>query len=365
MEEAPTPEKLSQEKNDFTLISNKNNSFSISIIKFNYSIEIVAKFKDELLTHLYKTELSLEEFKKNNRYFLLYEKIDEIYNDLILLMNKNQTKLFEENGSIKIIIPLESVKIKEISFIIKEEIRGDKDLIKELFTLIKELKEENNSIKEEIKEIKQENKELKSKINKLEGYIPILEEYKNQNEKEKEIQSLNSLITNDNINYKKQIIKWIKQKTNKEEIKFEKIFTMSINGSSSKDFHNYCDNKGPTLTLVKTTQNKIFGGFTPLNWDNNSGFICDKDNQTFIFSLNLMKKYDMINSENSAIQCNRFYGPYFGVCDFGIRADMKKGNSYANSKCNFLSGNNLELTGGKGENEIFDVENFEVFKVNF
>ena len=257
MEEAPTPEKLSQEKNDFTLISNKNNSFSISIIKFNYSIEIVAKFKDELLTHLYKTELSLEEFKKNNRYFLLYEKIDEIYNDLILLMNKKQTQLFEENGSIKIIIPLESVKIKEISFIIKEEIKGDNDLIKELFTLVKELKEENL--------------ELKSKINKLESYIPILEEYKNKNEKEKEkeIQSLNSLIINDNINYKKQIIKWIKQKTNKEEIKFEKIFTMSINGSSSKDFHNYCDNKGPTLTLIRTTQNKISGGFTPLNWDNN------------------------------------------------------------------------------------------------
>ena len=294
----------------------------------------------------------MEEFKKSNRYFLLHETIDEIHNDLILLMNKNQTKLFEEIGSIKINIPLESVKIKEISFIIKEEIKGDKDLIKELFTLVKELKEENM--------------ELKSKINKLESYIPILEEYKNNKEKEiKSLNSLNSLIINDNINSRKKIIKWIKQKINKNEIKFEKIFTMSVNGSSSDDFHNYCDNKGPTLTLVKTTQNKIFGGFTPLSLDNNSGFICDKDNQTFIFSLNLMKKYDMINRENSAIQCNRFYGPYFGVCDFGIRADMKKGNSYANSKCNFLSGNNLELTGGKGENEIFDVENFEVFKVNF
>ena len=77
---------------------------------------------------------------------------------------------------------------------------------------------------------------------------------------------------------------------------------MSVNGSSSDDFHNYCDNKGPTLTLVKTTQNKIFGGFSPLNWDNYAGDKYDKDNQTFIFSLNLMKKYDMISRENSAIQ---------------------------------------------------------------
>ena len=42
---------------------------------------------------------------------------------------------------------------------------------------------------------------------------------------------------------------------------------------------------------------------------------------------------------------------------------MKKGYTYANSSCNFLSNNNLELTGGKGESESFEVEDFEVYKV--
>ena len=36
----------------------------------------------------------------------------------------------------------------------------------------------------------------------------------------------------------------------------------------SKDFHKYCDNQGPNLILVKTKKNKIFGGFTPLSWEN-------------------------------------------------------------------------------------------------
>ena len=72
---------------------------------------------------------------------------------------------------------------------------------------------------------------------------------------------------------------------------------MSINVGTSKDFHKYCDNKGPTLTIVKTTKNKMFGGFTPLNWDD-SGVKYDKNNQTFIFSLNLMKKYDMIDKKS-------------------------------------------------------------------
>ena len=139
---------------------------------------------------------------------------------------------------------------------------------------------------------------------------------------------------------------------------------MSINGSTSKDFHNYCDNKGPTLTIVKTTKNKIFGGFTPLNWDNSWSKI-DKDNQTFIFSLNLMKKYDMINIKKQEIYCGSDYGPYFGGRDFSIESNMKTAQAYANTETNFLSNNNLELTGNKGDNISFDIEDFEIFKANY
>ena len=137
---------------------------------------------------------------------------------------------------------------------------------------------------------------------------------------------------------------------------------MSEKGSDSKDFHNYCDNKGSTLILVKTTNNKIFGGFTPLNWKNNGGYIYDESNQTFIFSLNLMKKYDMINNKGKAIYCDS-RGPNFGACDIGLSYNLKNGESYANKQCNFLSNNNLELTGGKGINDTFKTEEFEVFKV--
>ena len=42
---------------------------------------------------------------------------------------------------------------------------------------------------------------------------------------------------------------------------------MSENGFTSKDFHYYCDNKGPTLILIKTSNDVIIGGFTPFNWE--------------------------------------------------------------------------------------------------
>ena len=195
MEEAPIPAKLTQEENDFTIISNKNNFFSISVIKFIKTIKIIAKFKDELLTHVYKIELSLEEFYKKNKFFKIFETIDEIYKELILFMNNNQKAfLLEENESIKIIILLEIININEISFILTEEKKTDKDLIKELFNLVKELKGE-------ISELKKENKQLKSKINIFESYIPLLEKYKNNKQ---EIQFLNSLLINDDIKSKKK-----------------------------------------------------------------------------------------------------------------------------------------------------------------
>ena len=87
---------------------------------------------------------------------------------------------------------------------------------------------------------------------------------------------IDSLIINKDIKKQEAIINWIKQKINKKNIDFKKIFTMSLNGSSCNDFHNYCDNKGPTITIIKTTNNKIFGGFTPLNWENSGENKYDK-----------------------------------------------------------------------------------------
>ena len=174
---------------------------------------------------------------------------------------------------------------------------------------------------------------------------------------------IDSILISKDKDKSKSIISWIKEKIKMKKIKHEKIFVMSLNGTSSQVFHNYCDNMGPTLTLVKTTKNKIFGGFTPLDWDSSGKSKVDSTNQTFIFSLNLMKKYDIITNEKPAIICNKNNGPAFGGIDFEIKTDMTKGRSFANQYANFLSDNNLELTGGKGNFELFDIEDFEVFKI--
>jgi len=43
------------------------------------------------------------------------------------------------------------------------------------------------------------------------------------------------------------------------------LFRASRDGFTNEAFHSRCDNKGPTITIVKSGRN-IFGGFTELSW---------------------------------------------------------------------------------------------------
>ena len=48
---------------------------------------------------------------------------------------------------------------------------------------------------------------------------------------------------------------------------------------------------------------------------------------------------------------------------FLLNQIWKKGETYANYATNFISNNNLELIGEKGNDKKFDIEDFEVFQV--
>ena len=105
----------------------------------------------------------------------------------------------------------------------------------------------------------------------------------------------NSLIIKNDFNKQMKLVEWIEEQINKNII-LELIFKMSENGFTSKDFHNYCDNKGSTLILIKTSNDEIIGGFTPLNWESPNKRVqkYDESGLTFLFSLTLNKKFDMI-----------------------------------------------------------------------
>ena len=48
------------------------------------------------------------------------------------------------------------------------------------------------------------------------------------------------------------------------------LYRASRDGFAASDFHSRCDNKGPTITIIKSKGERIFGGVTSLPWDSTS-----------------------------------------------------------------------------------------------
>jgi hypothetical protein len=46
------------------------------------------------------------------------------------------------------------------------------------------------------------------------------------------------------------------------QARFQRIYDATTDGWGADDFHRCCDDKGWTLTIVETTKDFIFGGFT-------------------------------------------------------------------------------------------------------
>ncbi len=64
------------------------------------------------------------------------------------------------------------------------------------------------------------------------------------------------------------------------------LYRGSRDGFAAKNFHDLCDLIGPTLTIVKSTTNFVFGGYTPLLWHSYSQYIRDPNYESFLFSVN-------------------------------------------------------------------------------
>ena len=61
-----------------------------------------------------------------------------------------------------------------------------------------------------------------------------------------------------------QLQKWLGEKC-----KWNLCYRASRDGWSAQDFHKHCDNKGPTVVLVKAND-YIFGGYTDQHWESPS-----------------------------------------------------------------------------------------------
>ena len=226
-----------------------SNTFKESIDNLKEKFDKIIDNKEELKMEVQKIFTKIRNELNNREDEILNEidkKFDELYCDEKIFKDKNKLmnkiKFSLENG-------------KKIKFNNEKLLSFVNDCI---------------NIENNIKDINSYNENIKKLKNSTD--IKIIFDYGSKEQFNSFIENLknfgniyadsyfDSLILNEknDFNKKRAIINWIKQKTQKNQMKFEKIFVMSQNGSSSNDFHNYCDNKGPTLTIIKTNKNRIF-----------------------------------------------------------------------------------------------------------
>lgn len=75
-----------------------------------------------------------------------------------------------------------------------------------------------------------------------------------------------------------QLSSWIGQKCH-----FELLYKISRDSCCPKKFHQLCDGKGHTVTILYNTDNTAYGGFLSQSWESSGG--CIRDKRAFLFTL--------------------------------------------------------------------------------
>ena len=140
--------------------------------------------------------------------------------------------------------------------------------------------------------------------------------------------------------------------------KYRLIYKASRDGDSAIKFHNICDKYSNLIILIKTNEGIRFGGFTSNKFKSTSHV--KLDNSAFLFSLDLMKIFNILPG-NYAIYCYNNTGPCFSKGSLYIPNSFftKYGKtSIAGGPFQFKK--NYELNNGT---EQFLIKELEVFQV--
>ena len=329
--------------------SNKNHLIFMEIKSQHNSLFFNSYFIENYITTKYIGEYSLEELQKNSDYYKQFSDIKMLIKEIEAYAGAEKINIEENEDEINIIFPIGSAIFKEVNFTLTLKPKSDKEKIEEYEKAFERYKEDIEGLHLYIKK-------LNDKIKILENRFII--------------PGFNSKIIKQD-NYQKEIIKmWISPF---ENISSKLIYSFYCdyktpidnyenNFNDLEKFHKDCDNKTNILVICKSKK-EIFGGFTPLCFlnDNSYGY----DNDSFIFSLNNLKKYPK-NSQNNDKSIWRYsnYGPCFSY-DLNFKEDtinkVKFDNyNYATPK-NFVDEKNVIVD---NENWIL-LDSIEIFEIIF
>ena len=299
---------------------------------------------------------------KIDKFFVLFEKTEEVFNSFKKLFSENNLNLIEEDNIIKIKI-LNSITNKYFFIVVPRKIKDLNDNVNYLYKYINKLEEKINNLEKETKEIKIENNKLKEKnieySNKIKEHtlrIEKLEQILNKNTIDNNDMSIyfknSNIVKKDDINL---ILDWLEIKPKS----FELLLDSRVDGDLTNTFYEKCGNKKPTITFIKSTEGFRFGGFTNETWPN---YLFKSDPKSFIFSLDKKRKYKIINKDK-AIYFENNWGFCFGDNSLFIynKSSSRNDNITDNLNAHDFPQNENDLNNGKRN---FQVSSYEVYQIN-
>jgi hypothetical protein len=127
---------------------------------------------------------------------------------------------------------------------------------------------------------------------------------------------------------------WLKEDGSDGE--FSLLYRGSRDSLSNSEFHSKCDDKGCTLTIIETTDGKVFGGYSNTPWSSSGDY--SAANTAFLFALSgsgisspCKMKLRGLNDQYAI--CNHsLFGPVFGRGDMLVGSKsivtLHPGNTY-------------------------------------
>jgi len=163
--------------------------------------------------------------------------------------------------------------------------------------------------------------------------------------------------------FKKQLGIWIDRN---KKTKFTLLYKATRDGCTSTAFHNQCDNRGPTVTILYNTKNTVFGGYTSVSWHSNGDY--SNDSKAFLFRLNYKGTVQPVQfpakTATNAIYGESSYGPTFGgghdLNCFTNTINMTR--NYFKLNGNASPGTTYDMKGeyyktfGNGKLQVLDIE---------
>jgi hypothetical protein len=135
--------------------------------------------------------------------------------------------------------------------------------------------------------------------------------------------------------------------------KFNLLLRGSRDGFEPQDFHSRCNNKGPTIVIIKLrNSNRMIGGYNPIKWSGSNKYL--ESDKSFIFSF-----YSNTSDSSTTILSRVKDGSRAISDDNSINQGFGDGDLYIFRKSCNLGDYSVKIL----DSEQFEVDDYEVFQV--